>query len=130
MQRWRAGDKYNVTVVLNAQRVFSYTEDKQGMYINNTGSITIPSVLPIQLLCDQIYLITGEGQGFVLFSSKYSKFNVVGLLGGKGSDIHGESHEGAAAVSGVEGKGAGVSAMGGKASSSSSACWGDISPGT
>ena len=130
MQRWRAGDKYNVTVVLNAQRVFSYTEDKQGMYINNTGSITIPSVLPIQLLCDQIYLITGEGQGFVLFSSKYSKFNVVGLLGGKGSDIHGESREGAAAVSGVEGKGAGVSAMGGKASSSSSACWGDISPGT
>ena len=84
-QRWKAGDKRNVTIAFNGMRVFQYVEDKQGMYINNTGSVTIPIVLPIQYLCDQIYLLTGEGKGLVLFSAKYSKYHLAGLLGGEGS---------------------------------------------
>ena len=67
-------------------RVYQYVSDKQGMYINNTGSITLPTVLPIQFLCDQIYLLTGQGKGLVLFSAKYSKFEIVGLLGGEGTN--------------------------------------------
>ena len=52
MQRWKAGEKYNITVALNVTRVFRYVEDKQGMSINNTGSVAIPTLLPIQYLCD------------------------------------------------------------------------------
>ena len=56
------------------------------MSISNTGSVTIPTVLPIQYLCGQIYLPTGEGKGLVLFSDTYAKFQHVGLLGGEGSN--------------------------------------------
>ena len=69
MQRWKAGDKYNITIVFNVMRVFQYVADKQGMHDSNTGSVTIPTVLPIQYLCDQIYLLAGEGKGLVLFSA-------------------------------------------------------------
>ena len=65
MQRWKADDRYSEAIAMNAMRVCQYTEDKQGMCINNAGSITIPSVLPIQLLCGQTKLITGEGRGLV-----------------------------------------------------------------
>ena len=47
MQRWKAGDKYNITIVLNVMRVFQYVEDKHAMRVSNTGSVTIPTVLPI-----------------------------------------------------------------------------------
>ena len=57
-----------------------------GTPVNNTGPITAPPVLPIQLLCGQIYLITGEGQGLVLFSTEHTKFHIVGLFGGQGRE--------------------------------------------
>ena len=58
-QRWKAGGKYNITIVFNVMRVYQYASGKQGMYINNTGSITIPTVLPTQYLCDQNLLARG-----------------------------------------------------------------------
>ena len=110
---------------------------KHGMYINNTGSITIPTVLPTQYLCGQIYLLTGHGKGLVLFSAKCSKFEIVGLLGGEGAneaallEARGAGDvdvAGGRAVGGdVHVAKSGVPAAGGRAASSSSG-WGDVAP--
>ena len=109
------------------------------MHRNNAGSITIPTVLPIQYLCGQIYLLTGEGRDTVLFSAKYSKFETVGLLGGDGTseaallEAQGAGDvdvAGGQAVGGdVHVAKSGVPAAGGRASSSSSG-WGDVAPQT
>ena len=32
MQRWKAGDKYSITIVFNVMRVYQYVSGKQGMY--------------------------------------------------------------------------------------------------
>jgi hypothetical protein len=66
------------------------------MYINNSGSVTIPSVLPLQSLRDQIYLITGEGRGVVMYDIKNANFPVVGIPGGRGSLLQGPEREAAA----------------------------------
>ena len=93
MQRWKAGRRYNVTIVLSVPRTFAFTNSNQGMYINNSGSVTIPSVLPLQSVCGQICLIAGEGRGVVLQDIKYANFPVIGILGGRGSLLQGPERE-------------------------------------
>ena len=83
MQRWKAGQRYSITIVLNAKRVFHYTESRQGMYVNITGATTVPAVLPLQSLCDQINLVTDEGKGVVLFN----KFRASGSSEGGASKV-------------------------------------------
>ena len=51
--------------------------------MNNTGSI-VPAILPLQTLCDQIFLIPGDSNGVVLLHRRYAAYPVVRILGGQG----------------------------------------------
>ena len=83
MQRWKAGDKYDLVLIFNTKRVYDYVQAQgSGIYFNEQGAVMIPATLPCGETLSKVVLWLEEGM-IPLFDERFCGYAIGGVFAPK-----------------------------------------------